>query len=121
MRIRRRDPLGWPLDGRGLRHSSLAKRCFCRSSFLARTPPNGQLYTSNFWDSTLALVAYVLYRIIGVVPIVLKALGWKSESLTNVLGTGATTAISVFIGVASLILWFVVLKFVFAELEAKPN
>lgn len=69
----------------------------------------------------LALVAYILYRIIGVVPIVLTALGWKSESLTNVLGTGATTAISVFIGVASLILWFVVLKFVFAELEAKPN
>ncbi len=69
----------------------------------------------------LAITAYVLYRIVGVVPIVLSALGWKSESLTNILGNSGTTAISVLIGVASLIFWFVALNFVFRKLEAKPG
>jgi hypothetical protein len=69
----------------------------------------------------LALVAYILYRIIGVVPIVLTAVGWKTESLTKVVGTGGATAISVVIGAASLLLWFVVLNFVFRKLGAKPS
>lgn len=69
----------------------------------------------------IAIVGFVLYRIIGVVPIVLSALGWKPESVTSALGSGGAIALSVFIAVVSLIVWFVVLNFVFRKLEAKPS
>jgi hypothetical protein len=68
----------------------------------------------------IAIVAFVLFRIVQVVPIVLEALGWKPQALTNTLGSGGTVAVSVAIAVASLIFWFVALNYVFRKLEAQP-
>jgi hypothetical protein len=70
----------------------------------------------------IALGGYVLYRIIGVVLDVLSAItAWKGEPMTALVGVYGVFAISVFVGIFSLLLWMAVLNSVFGRLGAKPD